>query len=395
MISLDELSDDLKLRLSEIRAHLHTYPELSFEEYETAKFIESQLKSLGVSDIRRIGNTGVTALIQGKHPDKRCIALRADMDALPIHETNDVPYKSKHEGVMHACGHDVHSTCLLGAAELLIAHRNRFEGTIKLIFQPGEEKSPGGASILIQEGILKNPEVTAIAALHVAPDLPCGTAGFRTGAYMASADEVHITLKGKPGHAAMPHLAVDTISMAAQLITSLQQVFSRTNDPLNPSVLSFAMISGGHTTNVIPAEVTIKGTFRTFDEGWRQQALQTIEHVCQSVCTPFGGDFDLNIPPGYPSLFNDVACTKVVSEQIAQVIGSERIQWLPMRTTSEDFSFYTQQIPGCFFRLGTNENGNKYTASVHSSNFDVVEESIHIGAVLMANAGLALLSMTT
>lgn len=393
MIIPNEVPNELKLKLIEIRAHLHAHPELSFQEFETADFIEKKLQALGVEDIQRIGTTGLTALIKAKNPDKKCIALRADIDALPIQETNEVPYRSKNGGVMHACGHDVHSTCLLGAAELLMARREQFEGTIKLIFQPGEEKSPGGASILIKEGVLKNPEVSAIAALHVAPDLACGTAGFRNGAYMASADELHITLKGRPGHAAMPHLAVDAISMAAQLIISLQQVLCRTNDPLNPSVLSFGMIEGGHTTNVIPGEVKLKGTFRTFDEGWRKKALQSIVRICEAVCNQYGGSYELDIPPGYPSLFNDAACTEAVAAQIAEVLGKEQVQWLPMRTSSEDFSFYTQHIPGCFFRLGTNLDGQKYTATVHSSKFDVASDSIIVGAVLMANAGLALLAM--
>lgn len=392
MLTIPKLSDTLFQKLIEIRAHLHAYPELSFEEYKTAAFIENKLEEIGVSDIQRIGKTGVTAMIYGRNPEKKCVALRADIDALPITETNDVPYKSQHQGIMHACGHDVHTTCLLGAAELLIQHKDHFEGSIKLIFQPGEEKSPGGASILIKEGVLQNPKVSAIAGLHVSPELKSGTVGFRIGPYMASADELHITLIGKSGHAALPHKAIDPISMAAQLIIALQQVINRSNDPFNPSVLSFGMIEGGYTTNVIPSEVKIKGTFRTFNEGWRQEALTLIDKVCQSITMQYGGSYILNIPPGYPCLNNDERTTRSIAQQAETLLGVENIVWLPLRSTSEDFSFYTQHIPGCFFRLGTNLSGKKYTSSVHSSTFDVHPESIKVGTLMMANAGIALLA---
>lgn len=391
----DAINADFEATLIQTRNHLHSYPELSFEEHNTSKFITQQLLSIGINTVQNIGNTGIVALITGKNPNQKCVALRADIDALPIQEENEVHYKSKNAGIMHACGHDVHTTCLLGAARLLYENRDKFEGTIKLIFQPGEEKSPGGASILIKEGVLENPKVECIAGLHVAPDLKVGTAGFKPGPYMASADEIHLTIKGKSGHAAMPHLAVDVITASASFITQIQTLLQRKKNPLQPFVLSFGKIQGGETTNVIPESVHILGTFRTFDEAWRASVKTHIETVCADVCQQYGATFELQIPPGYPCLINEPQLTTMVQKSAETLLGNENVIDLPARMSSEDFSFYAQSIPATFFRLGTQNDSEATAHSVHSSRFDIAPEALKIGTLLMANAGLAMLQNET
>jgi len=367
-----------------IRHHIHSHPELSFQETETAKFIASKLSDYGIEYTSGVAGTGIVALIKGKNPDKKCIALRADMDALPIQEANEVPYKSKHENVMHACGHDVHSTCLLGAARILHELKDEFEGTIKLIFQPGEEKHPGGASLMIAAGVLENPVPEKIFALHVYPHLPCGTVGFRAGQYMASADEIYITIEGKGGHAALPHQTVDPIAITAQVITALQQVISRKGNPLIPSVLSFGKIAGGFATNVIPDKVELLGTFRTMDEKWRYEAHQWIEQITHQICASYGATAHVEIPKGYPSLFNDPTLTAQAASWAKDFMGAANVETLNLRMAAEDFSFFAQQIPACFFRIGTNQNNEKFTAPVHNAHFDIDEEALKIGVGMFA-----------
>jgi hippurate hydrolase len=367
-----------------IRHHIHTYPELSFEEHNTSAFIASQLTNWGIEFQKGIAGTGIVALLKGKNPGKKCIALRADMDALPIHEANDTEYRSQNDGVMHACGHDVHSSCLLGAARILHELRDEWEGTIKLLFQPGEEKHPGGASIMIAEGVLENPKPEAIFALHVYPHLPSGTAGFRAGQYMASADEVYITIEGKGGHAALPHQTIDPIAIAAQVITNLQQIVARKGNPLIPSVLTFGKIAGGFATNVIPDKVEILGTFRTMDETWRYKAHQWIKDITEQVCAANGATAIVDIPKGYPSLFNDPSLTTFAESWARDYIGAENIHTLDMRMAGEDFSFYTHHVPGCFFRIGTSLNGEQFTVPVHNAHFDIHEEAMKTGVGLFS-----------
>lgn len=366
-----------------IRHHIHSNPELSFEEHNTAAFISSKLAAWGVPHTTGIAGTGVVALIEGKNPNKRCIALRADMDALPIQEANTTSYRSKNDGVMHACGHDVHSSCLLGAARILNELKDNFEGTIKLIFQPGEEKHPGGASLMIEAGVLENPKPQSILALHVYPHLPSGTAGFRAGQYMASADEIYITIEGKGGHAALPHQTVDPIAIAAQVITGLQQVVSRKSNPLLPSVLTFGKIAGGFATNVIPDTVEILGTLRTMDEKWRHEAHKWIRDIVEQTCSAYGAKAIVDIPKGYPSLYNDPVLTTEAEEWARHYLGGENIHTLDMRMAGEDFSFYTHHIPGCFFRIGTNRNNEEFTAPVHNAKFDIDENALKTGVGLM------------
>lgn len=373
------------------RHHIHANPELSFQEENTSAFIASRLRAWGISFQSGLAGTGIVALIEGKNPSLRVIALRADMDALPIQEMNEVPYKSTNAGVMHACGHDVHSACLLGAAKLLQETRADWEGTVKLIFQPGEEKHPGGASLLIKEGVLDNPKPSAIVALHVYPHLPYGQLGFRSGQYMASADEIYITVKGRGGHAALPHQTVDPIVIAANLLVSLQQVISRQCNPLSPSVLSFGKIQGGVAGNVIPDEVTLEGTLRCFDEVWRAKAHELIKTHTLGLCRALGGDAVVEIPMGYPSLFNDPSVTEKVRGMATQVVGESNVIDLDLRMAAEDFSFYTHQVPGCFFRLGTSFEG-QFEKPVHNAQFDIYDKAIGIGVQMFCEvaSGLAL-----
>lgn len=384
---LDQIKQKCNAYFSEIQAirhHIHAHPELSFQEVETSKFISGKLKEFGIEDQTTLAGTGIVALIKGRNPDTKCIALRADMDALPILEANDIPYKSQNDGVMHACGHDVHSTCLLGAAKILNGLKDEFEGTIKLIFQPGEEKHPGGASLMIKDGALQNPKPDAIFALHVYPHLPCGTVGFRAGQYMASADEIYITIEGKGGHAALPHQTIDPIAVAAQVITALQQVISRKANPLIPSVLTFGKIAGGFATNVIPDKVEILGTFRTMDEKWRYEAHQWVENITHEICNSYGAKAIVEIPKGYPSLFNEPKLTGKAESWAKEYMGEENVKTLDLRMAAEDFSFYAQQMPACFFRIGTNKNNETFTAPVHNAHFNIDEEALKYGVGMFA-----------
>ncbi len=375
----------------EVRHHLHANPELSYQEFETSAFIQKKLQSFNIPfEIK--ATTGVVGLIKGKNPGKQTIALRADMDALPIQETNNVTYKSKKDGIMHACGHDVHSSCLLGAAKILAETKNEWEGTVKLIFQPGEEKNPGGASIMIKDGVLENPVPEAIFGLHVHPQLETGKLSFRPGQVMASADELYITIKGKGGHAASPHMTTDSILIASHLIVALQQIISRNKDPLNPSVLSITSFQGGHTTNVIPHEVKLMGTFRALNEEWRFQAHELIRKQATQLVKSMGGEIDIHIDIGYPSVYNNEILTANARELAEQFVGRENIETTEMRMGAEDFGYYTKQIPGCFFRLGTGNASKGINSGVHTPTFNIDENAIEIGMGMMAwmGAGLTL-----
>ncbi len=371
-----------------IRHHIHANPELSFIEYNTSEYVAGKLMEWGIPHEAGIAGTGIVALIEGCNPGKKCIALRAELDALPIKEANDVPYRSTNDGVMHACGHDVHASCLLGAARILNELKGEWEGTIKLLWQPGEEKHPGGASLMIKAGVLENPRPEAIMALHVYPHLPCGETGFRAGQYMASADEVYITIEGRGGHAALPHQTIDPIAISALVITGLQQVISRKGNPLIPSVLTFGSIQGGFATNVIPDKVEILGTFRTMNEKWRYEAHQWIKDFTEQTCAAYGAKATVEIPVGYPSLFNDPALTAKAEGWAKEFLGEQHVHELDMRMAGEDFSFYTHQVPGCFFRIGTSKAGKEFLAPVHNAHFDIDENAMEIGMGIMAWMGL-------
>jgi len=381
--TIKEVSKKYADEFIQIRRHLHAHPELSYQEFETSKFIQNKLKEWGI-DFQVMATTGVVAIIEGKNPSEKVIALRADIDALPITEENKIEYRSKNSGVMHACGHDVHTTCLLGAAKILNELKNEWEGTIKLIFQPGEEKNPGGASLLIREGVLENPRPNAIFALHVHPDLQVGKLSFRGGMVMASADELYITVKGKGGHAASPHLTSDTILAASQLVVNLQQLISRMNNPFNPSVLSITSFQGGNTTNVIPSEVKLMGTFRAMNEEWRFKAHDLIKNICQSTGQASGALIDLKIDVGYPFVVNNTALTTKAKEKAAEYMGKENVEETEMRMGAEDFAFYSHIIPASFFRLGVGNTKKNIISGVHTPTFNIDENAIENGMGIMA-----------
>ncbi len=383
------LAKQLHPALVEIRNDIHSNPELSFHEFETQKKVEDYLHNkLGLMT-KRMANTGVVALIEGKNPTKRVVGMRADMDALPIVEVNDGrSYRSKIEGVMHACGHDVHTTSLLGAATIINQFKDQFEGTIKLIFQPGEEKLPGGASLLINEGVLENPKVDFMIGQHVMPLFEAGKVGFRKGLYMASTDEIYITVKGKGGHGALPNTAIDSVLMASNLIVALQQIVSRNATPSIPSVLSFGKIIGNGATNVLPPEVKIEGTFRTVNEKWRDKAHTRIQEICKSIGDMFGGEVECTINKGYPFLNNHEGLTEHLIENSSEYLGKENIMDLDIWMAAEDFSYYSQEVPSCFYRLGIRNEERGIINSVHHPAFDIDEEALITGAGLFAYLGL-------
>ncbi len=374
--------------LINIRRNIHQNPELSFQEFETQKKVESYLNGLGL-ETQRVANTGVVALIKGKHPEKRCVALRADMDALPITEVKDGrEYRSQNEGVMHACGHDVHTTSLLGAANILTHLRESFEGTIKLIFQPGEEKLPGGASLMIKEGVLENPKVDFMIGQHVMPLIDTGGIGFRKGLYMASTDEIFITVKGVGGHGALPHLAVDAVLVASHIVVAMQQIVSRNQNPALHSVLSFGKIIGNGATNVLPPSVELQGTFRTVDEVWRAEAHEKIKKLAEGIAHGMGAEIDLEIRKGYPFLKNDETLTDNCVVAAEEFVGTENVEELELWMAAEDFAYYSQEVPSCFYRLGTRNMQKGTHFSVHHPSFDIDEDALEIGAGLMAQLAL-------
>ena len=375
----------------DIRRHLHAHPELSYKEFKTSAFVQEKLQHLGIPFVVR-ATTGVVGLIKGKNPEKRIIALRADMDALPILEENAVPYKSQNDGVMHACGHDVHTSILLGASKILNELKDEWEGTVKLIFQPGEEKNPGGASLLIKEGVLHDPQPQALFGLHVHPGLEIGKLSFRSGPSMASADEIYITVRSKGGHAATPQLTVDTILVASQLVVALQQIISRNKNPFTPSVLSISSFQGGYTTNVIPSEVKLMGTFRAMDESWRFQAHNLIRKMAKGLAISTDAGIDVLVDVGYPVVNNDENLYPVARALAEEYAGRENVLETEVRMGAEDFGYYTQEIPGCFYRLGVMNEAKGITSGVHTPTFNIDESAIETGMGMMAWLGASVYS---
>jgi amidohydrolase len=366
------------------RRHIHQNPELSFEEYETSKYVAGKLKQFNIETEEGVASTGVVGLIKGKNHSKKTIALRADMDALPIIEANNIPYKSNKEGVMHACGHDVHTSSLLGTARILNDIKDSFEGTVKLIFQPGEEKIPGGASLMIKAGVLKNPSPSNILGQHVMPSIPAGKVGFRPGMYMASADEIYVTVKGKGGHAAMPDKLIDPILIASHIIVALQQVISRNCDPKTPAVLSFGKVIANGATNIIPDEVKIEGTFRTLNEGWRKEAHKKMKKMAEGMAEAMGASCEFTILNGYPFLKNSPELTLRMKESAISYLGEENVIDLDIWMAAEDFAYYTQEIDACFYRLGVRNESKGITSGVHTPTFNIDESALETGAGLMA-----------
>ncbi|MBK8442282.1 MAG: amidohydrolase [Sphingobacteriales bacterium] len=371
------------------RRHLHAHPELSFQEHETARYIQSELQKIGVPFQSGIADNGVVALIEGKQPATACIALRADFDALPITEANNVPYKSRNEGVMHACGHDAHTANLLAVTRILYELRHEWQGTVKCIFQPAEEKIPGGASLMIKEGVLENPRPSAIFGQHVHPPLPAGKVGFRAGLAMASADEIHLRVIGKGGHAAGPREFIDPILIASNIIVALQQIVSRRADPTLPTVLSFGKIeSVGGYNNVIPDEVHIEGTFRAMNEAWRFEAHEKIRQLAQSIAAGMDGRCEVEILVGYPFLFNNEALTARTKAAALEFLGAENVVDIPLRMGAEDFAYYSHQTDACFYRLGIRNEARGIISNIHTATFDIDEEALHTGVGLMAYLAL-------
>lgn len=366
------------------RRQLHANPELSYKEFNTAKLVANQLRSFGLAPTEGVAGTGVVVLIPGKNPASKTIALRADMDALPIQELSEVEYKSKNIGVMHACGHDVHTSSLLGTAKILSEISTEFEGTAKLIFQPGEEKNPGGASMMIAEGVLENPQPSAIIGQHVMPLVPVGKVGFREGMYMASSDEIYLRVLGKGGHGAAPELTVDPVVIASHIIIGLQQVISRNANPKQPTVLTFGKILAEGATNIIPDEVKISGTFRALNEKWREEGLQKIKKMAEGIADSMGAKCEVKISRGYPYLENNPELTKRIRTAAEEYLGKENVVDIELTLGSEDFAYYSQQIPASFYRLGTRNESKGITSYVHTPTFDIDEDALMISTGLMA-----------
>lgn len=381
---IKKLASEYASEIIQIRQHLHAHPELSFEEYETSKFVYSKLKEYGLAPQKGIGGTGIVAMIEGKNPSKKVIALRADMDALPISEQNEVSYKSVNEGVMHACGHDVHTSSLLGTAKILSKLRNEIEGSIKLIFQPGEEKIPGGASLMIKDGVLENPVPNKIIGQHVMSQIPAGKVGFKPGIYMASADEIYVKVIGKGGHAAMPDNNIDPVLITSHIIVALQQIVSRRADPKTPTVLSFGKVIANGATNIIPDEVYVEGTFRTLDEDWRKSAHQKMRQIAEAIARGMGAEIEFTILNGYPFLKNDESLTMQSRSFASEYVGAENVVDLDIWMAAEDFAYFSQKIDSCFYRLGVRNEGKGITSFVHTPTFNIDESALELGAGLMA-----------
>jgi amidohydrolase len=381
---IKSLSLQHSAQVIESRRHIHANPELSYQEYNTAKYVAQQLREFGLAPQEGIATTGLIVEIKGKNPEKKSIALRADMDALPIFETSDVPYKSKVPGVMHACGHDVHTSSLLGTARILHHVKDEFEGTIRLIFQPGEEKTPGGASYMIRDGALKDPQPSGIIGQHVFPLLPVGKIGFREGMYMASCDEIYLKVIGKGGHGAAPELAIDPVVISSYIIIALQQIISRNASPKQPTVLTFGKIIGEGATNIIPNEVNIAGTFRAMNEEWRESALNKIKKMAESIAEGMGGKCEVDISRGYPYLQNNPELTRRIRNAAEAYVGKDNVVDIDITLGAEDFAYYSQVIPASFYRLGTRNEAKGITSYVHTPTFDIDEDALKIGPGLMA-----------
>lgn len=384
---IQNLSADIFDQVVGYRQHIHANPELSFKEFETSAFIKKQLEEWGIP-YTEMANTGVVGIIEGEIPSDKIIALRADMDALPIIEANDKPYASKNPGVMHACGHDVHSSSLLGTAYILNSMKADFGGKVKLIFQPGEEVLPGGASIMIKEGVLENPKPQAIIGQHVMPLIEAGKVGFRSGIYMASTDELYVTVHGKGGHGAQPHQNIDPVLIAAHIVVALQQIVSRNADPRLPSVLSFGKVQANGATNIIPNEVKMEGTFRTLNEEWRKEAKKLMKKMAEGIAESMGGSCDFNIMNGYPYLINEEKLSNNARAYAEEYLGKDNVLDLDIWMAAEDFAYYSQVTDACFYRLGTGNKEKGTSYSVHTPNFDIDEDALKLSTGLMAYIAL-------
>jgi amidohydrolase len=373
------------------RRHLHMHPEPSFQEFETMAYVSSVLTAFGIAHQKEVAGTGIVAYIAAAHHDPQtpCLALRADLDALPIQEQNEVPYKSQVPGWMHACGHDVHTSILLGTAVLLQQHREQLSRPVKLIFQPGEEQNPGGASLMIKAGVLENPKVEELVALHVYPELPAGFVGIKEGLYMASSDEIHVDIEGVGGHGALPERFVNPIDVGIAWMQACQQFVTENCPNDTPQVLTFGRFEALGSTNVVSATATIKGTFRTMNESWRAQVKTILHEKAAQIATQFGAQINLTIGEGYPFLMNDVALTQKVKGLLTATLGEAQVQPLGLRMTAEDFAFYSHHRPVCFFRLGTGFAHKESNPAVHHPQFDIDENALEVGVKCMLTIALS------
>jgi amidohydrolase len=383
-----ERSEDLYAKVKSYREHLHMHPELSYQEENTMHFVSEVLTEIGIPHQTRVGDTGVVGLIKSSKHDENdpCVALRADLDALPIQEQNQTLYRSKVDGVMHACGHDVHTSILLGTAEILNELKEELPYPVKLIFQPGEEKNPGGATYMIRDKALENPDVKEIYALHVFPELDTGHVGMKSGLYMASCDEVYVDIIGKGGHGATPNKCIDPIMIGANILTQIQQIVSRKCDPKTPCVLSFGHFEAMGATNVIPEKAHLKGTFRTMNEEWRREALELIQNSIEKIAEASGGKAEVTISKGYPFLENSPELNEKTRVKANMLLGEDKVHKLPIRLTAEDFSYYSQVVPSCFFRIGVRNEEKGITYSVHHPKFDIDPEALVTGMQMMSIA---------
>ena len=383
-LSLRYFDDTLALR-----RHLHQFPELSGEEHATAAFVAAFLDSYGIKSKMYIQNTAVVALIEGKEPHSRVVALRADMDALPIEENNTWEFRSKYAGIMHACGHDVHVASLLITARILQELKTEWKGSVKLVFQPSEEKFPGGAIQLIEAGVLENPKVDMMLGMHVSPEIDTGKIGMKSGNYMASTDEIYITAIGKGGHAAIPEMVVNPLLIASKILTQLE-IFCRDYAPKDTkSVLTFGHILGSGKTNIIPDKVSLEGTLRTFDEDFRTEAHQLIAEIASETAKKAGGSAKISIDKGYPALYNDEALTKKVFSIAQDLLGEKNVLSLDYRMTAEDFAYYSHRVPSVFYRLGVGIEGK--SCNLHSPDFFVNEDAMQQAPAVMAYMAIELL----
>lgn len=382
--TIKQISEDEYTNIVYIRRHIHQHPELSFMEEKTAKFISDKLKELGILHKTGVAGHGIHGVLHGKLESNSCVFLRADIDALPIQEENDVPYKSVNQHVMHACGHDVHTASLLGALTILKKLENHWGGNVSFVFQPAEERLPGGASLMIKAGVLKHPIPRAAFAQHVYTPLPAGVVGFKEGMYMASTDEIYIDFVGKGGHAATPHHNIDPIRVGAEFLVDIYKQFEESKPSDLPSVLAFGKITALGATNVIPDLYAMEGTLRTLNEDWRNKAKKLIEITAQDIANKYGAIAKVRIEHGYPVLNNDIEITNKAKAAAEQYLGKENVVDLDLRMTAEDFAYFSQQLPSCFYRLGTGNSEKGITANVHNAHFNVDEEALKTGMGLMA-----------
>jgi len=388
--ALQTLCQTVSRRVKIAYRHLHAHPELSFCERETSDFIQKELLQMGIPFRSGIGGFGILAQIEGKAAG-RSVALRADMDALPVKEATDLPFCSQNAGVMHACGHDAHVACLLGVADILNKTKNYWNGNVLLVFQPAEEKDPGGAHLMLEEGVFSQKSPQIILAQHVSIDYPVGTLAFGGGRIMASADEIHITIGGCGGHGALPHKINDTVLCAAQTLVALQQVRSRLCPPLTPMVLSFGRLIADGATNVIPSEVELHGTLRTLDENWRREAKKHIRRIAEDTAAAFGCSATVAMPEGYPCVDNDEKTAAQAARFAAELLGKENVAALETRLTAEDFGFFSQKYPACFYRFGVRGANNSESGELHSATFRIDEDGLYYGVLGMAHITLRFL----